>query len=68
MHHVQLCMAPAVALTLTLEHLFPLDCVVRLLLWLQEKEFYDVRFKVEPYLPYVSQNFMSLFALAFNTL
>uniref|UniRef100_A0A7S0WNE4 Equilibrative nucleoside transporter n=1 Tax=Chlamydomonas leiostraca TaxID=1034604 RepID=A0A7S0WNE4_9CHLO len=36
--------------------------------FLTEKEFYDVRFQVQPYSPYVAQNFMSLFALAFNAL
>jgi equilibrative nucleoside transporter 1/2/3 len=33
-----------------------------------EKEFFDVRLHVEPYLPAVAGNFMSLFGLTFNTL
>lgn len=36
--------------------------------FLTEKEFYDVRFQVKPYDSFVSDNFMSLFALSFNTL
>ncbi|GBF96920.1 equilibrative nucleoside transporter family [Raphidocelis subcapitata] len=32
-----------------------------------EKEFFDVRLHVEPYLPAVAGNFMSLFGLTFNT-
>jgi hypothetical protein len=36
--------------------------------FLTEKEFYDVRFQVPPFSPYVANNFMSLFALAFNTM
>lgn len=36
--------------------------------FLTEKEFYDVRFQVKPYDAFVADNFMSLFALAFNTL
>lgn len=36
--------------------------------FLTEKEFYDVRFQVKPYDNFVADNFMSLFALSFNTL
>mmetsp|Transcript_31022 Transcript_31022/g.68826 ORF Transcript_31022/g.68826 Transcript_31022/m.68826 type:complete len:479 (-) Transcript_31022:805-2241(-) len=36
--------------------------------FLTEKEFYDVRFKVEPCSYFIVDNFMGLFALAFNTL
>ncbi|KAL6749212.1 nucleoside transporter-domain-containing protein [Haematococcus lacustris] len=36
--------------------------------FLTEKEFYDVRFQVKPYSDYIASNFMSLFALIFNTM
>ncbi|MEW5311899.1 MAG: hypothetical protein WDW38_003575 [Sanguina aurantia] len=35
--------------------------------FLTEKEFYDVRFQVAPFNEYIADNFMSLFALVFNT-
>ena len=34
--------------------------------FLTEKEFYDVRLQVPPFNDFVADNFMSLFALAFN--
>lgn len=34
--------------------------------FLTEKEFWDVRFQVQPSNEFVADNFMSLFALAFN--
>lgn len=36
--------------------------------FLTEKEFYDVRFQVKPYNPFIADNFMSLIALSFNSL
>lgn len=35
--------------------------------FLTEKEFYDVRLHVTPYMDYVTNNFMSLFCMVFNT-
>eukprot|EP00201_Polytomella_parva_P016635 CAMPEP_0175067138 /NCGR_PEP_ID=MMETSP0052_2-20121109/16920_1 /TAXON_ID=51329 ORGANISM="Polytomella parva, Strain SAG 63-3" /NCGR_SAMPLE_ID=MMETSP0052_2 /ASSEMBLY_ACC=CAM_ASM_000194 /LENGTH=369 /DNA_ID=CAMNT_0016333963 /DNA_START=132 /DNA_END=1238 /DNA_ORIENTATION=+ len=35
--------------------------------FLTEKEFYDVRLHVAPYYRYITENFMSLFSLVFNT-
>ncbi|GIL90052.1 hypothetical protein Vretimale_18111 [Volvox reticuliferus] len=35
--------------------------------FLTEKEFYDVRLHVQPYNGYITENFMSLFCLVFNT-
>jgi equilibrative nucleoside transporter 1/2/3 len=51
--------------------IFTLLGTATLLPWnvfLTEKEFYDVRFQVRPYNEFVADNFMSLFALAFNAL
>lgn len=36
--------------------------------FLTEKEFYDVRFQQKPFNSMIADNFMSLFALSFNTL
>ena len=36
--------------------------------FLTEKEFYDVRLQVPPYSDFISDNFMSLFAISFNIL
>ena len=36
--------------------------------FLTEKEFYDVRMHVRPFNAYITQNFMSLFCLVFNTM
>lgn len=35
--------------------------------FLTEKEFYDVRMHVVPFNPYITNNFMSIFCLVFNT-